>query len=163
MSIARRLPPVLLSASALCLSSLAVFALARLETVPPRTENLLVPEVLHEAGARTLPRVGSATQPSNAQAASVAPQAPGVSGTPAQTADVVLPDFTGKRLSLARREAKKLGLKLIARDAYGERIPADMGPYYRVHKQLSAQGTELAPGSSVEVRVRPSGGWAEGY
>ena len=79
------------------------------------------------------------------------------------TNTVRVPDFTGKRYGQARREAKKLGLKLVARDEYGERVPAELGPYYRVRKQSVEPETALPPGSKVEVRVRATESFASGY
>jgi hypothetical protein len=75
----------------------------------------------------------------------------------------VVPDLKGKRLSVARHEARKLGLVVTARDDYGERIDWDEARYYRVRRQLTMVGTSVAPGSAIEVRVRLMGEAASGY
>ena len=76
---------------------------------------------------------------------------------------LVVPDWKGKRLSVARREARKLGFNMKAFDETGEAIPADEAWSYRVRRQLTKAGTEVEPGAQVEVRVRASLDAAEGY
>jgi hypothetical protein len=76
---------------------------------------------------------------------------------------VTLPDWKGKRLSVVRREARKLGLNVTARDSIGDTVPANDGALYRVRKQLTEAGTEVKPGSDVQVRVRMAPEAAEGY
>jgi hypothetical protein len=67
---------------------------------------------------------------------------------------LTVPDWKGKRLSVARREARKLGFNIAAFDEEGERVPANLGSGYRVRRQLTAAGTPIAPGGDVELRVR---------
>jgi hypothetical protein len=74
-----------------------------------------------------------------------------------------VPDWKGKRLSVARREARKLGLNVTAVDETGEAVPADMAAVYRVRRQLTKAGTPVEPGADVEVRVREIAPTAEGY
>jgi PASTA domain len=84
----------------------------------------------------------------------------------AGTADVALvtvPDWKGKRLSVARREARKLGLDVTGRTSDGDPVPADEASDYRVRKQLVEAGREVAPGTDVPVRVRMIVDTAEGY
>ena len=88
---------------------------------------------------------------------------PVVPAVPAAADALVAPDFTGKRLSIARREARKLGLKLVARDEYGNRVPPESAQYYRVRKQKTEAGTELAEGDTIELRVREVAAFASGY
>jgi hypothetical protein len=105
-----------------------------------RAELVLEPEVLQQA-----PRfVALATITTES------PQTP----RSAEPAALSMPDFTGKRLSTARKEAKALGLKLVARDAYGDRIEPDFAAFYRVRKQLTQVGAHVKPGDIVHVRVR---------
>jgi len=76
---------------------------------------------------------------------------------------LTVPDFKGKRLSFARREGRKLGLVVVARDGSGDRVSSDAAHFYRVRRQLTAAGTAAEPGDTVEVRVREIGGTSEGY
>src|SRR5438128_807237 len=59
---------------------------------------------------------------------------------------LTVPDWKGKRLSVARREARKLGLHVAAVDDTGEAVPADMASEYRVRRMLTAAGTPAEPG-----------------
>jgi len=84
----------------------------------------------------------------------------------AGTADVALvtvPDWKGKRLSVARREARKLGLNVTGRTGDGDAVPGDEASDYRVRKQLVEAGREVAPGTDVPLRVRMIVDTAEGY
>ena len=76
---------------------------------------------------------------------------------------LTMPDWKGKRLSVARREARKLGFTVAAVDADDAPIPADMAARYRVRRQLTKAGTPVEPGATVEVRVREIAETAEGY
>jgi hypothetical protein len=145
-----RLRRLALLGGGLCLSALAVAALLFVERELARAELALLPDFAHEAvrAPPPLPALAASTEEAPAPATE-----PG-RAEPAQAAPLLVPDFTGKRLSVARREARALGLKLVARDAYGERISADVAAYYRVRKQLTAAGTPLSPGDVVQVRVR---------
>jgi pyruvate/2-oxoglutarate dehydrogenase complex dihydrolipoamide acyltransferase (E2) component len=93
--------------------------------------------------------------PAPPAAASPAPTAP------APSRAVAAPDLVGKRLSIARRTARKLGLAVVAHDDDGLRIDGDQSPYYRVRRQSTPAGTSIESGATVEVRVRgiepPSG------
>jgi len=87
-------------------------------------------------------------------------QAPAPEAAPPASA-LSVPDWKGKRLSIARREARALGITILARDDEGQRVSSDVAPYYRVRRQLTLAGAAVAPGATVEVRVRdaetPSG------
>lgn len=76
---------------------------------------------------------------------------------------LTVPDWKGKRLSVARREARKLGFNVAAFDEEGERVPANRGSGYRVRRQLTAAGTPIAPGADVELRVREVYDTPSGY
>ena len=68
-----------------------------------------------------------------------------------------LPNWKGKRLSLARREARNLGLKVTAVDESGETVPAVMAGIYRVRRQLAQTG------EAVQFVVREIVDTASGY
>ena len=68
-----------------------------------------------------------------------------------------LPSWKGKRLSLARREARNLGLKVTAVDESGETVPAAMGGIYRVRRQLAQTG------AAIQFVVREIVDTAAGY
>jgi len=76
---------------------------------------------------------------------------------------VTLPDWKGKRLSVVRREARKLGLNVSAVDGSGSDIQADEASAYRVRKQLIDAGSQVEPGSDVPLRVRMTVEAADGY
>jgi hypothetical protein len=69
-------------------------------------------------------------------------------------ASPVIPDFKGKRLTAVRREARKLGMFVVAHDAGGDQVDPDMAAMYRVRRQLTAAGSPVRPGTAVEVDVR---------
>jgi hypothetical protein len=74
-----------------------------------------------------------------------------------ETAAAPLPNWKGKRLSLARREARNLGLKVTAVDESGETVPAPMAGIYRVRRQLAQTDT------AVQFVVREIVDTAAGY
>jgi hypothetical protein len=81
-----------------------------------------------------------------------------------RAAGLTVPDWKGKRLSVARREARKLGFNVKAVDENGDPVGAADASAYRVRRQLTQAGTEVQPGADVEVRVREIFlGAAEGY
>jgi len=101
------------------------------------------------------------TVASAAMPATIAPAA--ATGTD-RPAALIVPDWKGKRLSVARREARKMGFNVKAVDESGEPVPASEASAYRVRRQLTQAGTEVQPGDDVEVRVREIFlGAAEGY
>jgi hypothetical protein len=75
---------------------------------------------------------------------------------------LTVPDFKGKRLSVAMREARKLGLA-VAGTEYGERVPAGEASGYRVRRMLTKPGTEVEPGTVIKVAVREIASLGEGY
>jgi hypothetical protein len=109
------------------------------------------------AGARPAPiHEVLAVDPAEAPAPSASSPAP---AAPSRT--VAAPDLVGRRLSVARRTARKLGLVVVAHDDEGLRVDGDQAPYYRVRRQATPAGASVEPGATVEVRVRgiepPSG------
>jgi hypothetical protein len=76
--------------------------------------------------------VASLTMPPHAAGTTTEP--------PSKNADAAAlppPSWKGKRLSLARREARNLGFKVTAVDESGEAVPAAMGGIYRVRRQVA--------------------------
>ena len=138
----------------LAVSTLALAGVTYLEAVPARAADGAEPPA-----APTSPTaVASIVTPS--ASAERAPRTPpgiavadGTSPRPT-TAPLSLPDFKGQRLSRARREGRRLGLVVVARDDEGQRVPAEMAPYYRVRRQLTPAGATVDPGATVEVQVR---------
>ena len=80
-----------------------------------------------------------------------------------QHGPIMVPNFHGKRVSLARREAHALGLKLVAFDAAGESIRGQLGPVYRIDTQEVAAGERVPPGAPIEVRAHEVEPIAVGY
>ena len=68
-----------------------------------------------------------------------------------------MPDWKGKRLSVARRDGRKMGLKVTAVDESGESVPAELASEYRVRRILTRTG------SAVQLVVREIFDAAEGY
>lgn len=77
--------------------------------------------------------------------------------------ELTIPNWKGKRLSVALREARKLGLNVTAVDESGEAVEADEASGYRVRRMLTKAGTTVEPGSEVEVGVREIVDTAMGY
>ena len=75
---------------------------------------------------------------------------------------LTVPDFKGTRLSVAMREARKLGLAVAGTEG-GERIRADEASGYRVRRMLTKPGTEVEPGTVIKVAVREVASFGEGY
>ena len=96
--------------------------------------------------------VASLKLPSSTAPAAAAATAPSTAGGLDGLRTV--PDWKGKRLSVARREARKLGFDVTATDQNGEPVPAEVASRYRVRQQLTAAGTPIEPGADVELRVR---------
>jgi len=110
----------------------------------------------------------TAPKPKTANLTTLAPAATATVSSTAPTrrddrAAVTLPDWKGKRLSVARREARKLGLNVTAVDESGEAVPAELASEYRVRRQLTKAGSDVEPGTGVEVRVREIADTAMGY
>jgi hypothetical protein len=124
---------------------------------PPPKSTTPKPAPKPPAPAPTTPKL---TLASAALPATTAAAASTGGGRPAA---LIVPDWKGKRLSVARREARKLGFNVKALDQYGEEIPSYEASNYRVRKQLTKAGTEVAAGADVEVRAKEIFDAAEGY
>ena len=115
-----------------------------------------------DAGARADAAEGSAQAHAGAWRRRPAPTpAPAAAAVEAATL-LTVPDFKGKRLSVAMREARKLGLA-VAGTEDGERIRADEASGYRVRRMLTKPGTEVEPGTVIKVAVREIASLGEGY
>jgi len=160
------------TAACLALSCGALAVLAYVEHAPARADVLLRPDLSPAMDAAPVrararrsaePRLPAgatiaAARPASAHAGNAEPQA----AAPAAR-EVVAPELEGKRLSIAQREARKLGLRVVARDEYGDRVPADAGRYYRVRRQLTEAGSQLEPGATIQLRVREIAALTTGY
>jgi hypothetical protein len=112
-----------------------------------------------KAPAPSTPKLTLASLSLPASKAATAP----TTGKTDDAGTVTLPDWKGKRLSVAMRAARKLGLTVSAVDETGQAVTADMASEYRVRRQLTKAGTALEPGAGVEVRVREIAEPAMGY
>lgn len=75
---------------------------------------------------------------------------------------LTVPNFKGKRLSVAIRDARKLGLAVRGAED-GEWIAAIDASAYRVRTQSTKPGTEVEPGTVVKVAVREIASLGQGY
>ena len=95
-----------------------------------------------------------------------APSKPAPSA-PART--LTVPNWKGKRLSVALRDARKLGITVTALDdrgdvvTTGDVLPAQPASDFRVRRMLTSAGTAVEPGADVQVRVREIVDTAAGY
>ena len=136
------------------MSAAALGALLYYEAMPARAAASVVATPPPAAAAFRSP---VAADPKEAPAPSPAPTAASVAPPRALAAT----DLVGKRLSVARRTARKLGLAIVAHDDGGLRVDGEQAPYYRVRRQATLAGTSVDPGATLEVSVReidpPSG------
>jgi hypothetical protein len=109
------------------------------------------------------PKLELASMKLPASSAATAPTALPSTARADADSELTVPDWKGKRLSVVRREARKLGFTVTAFDEEGERVPAGVGSGYRVRRQLTAAGTPIQPGADVELRVREVLDTASGY
>jgi hypothetical protein len=164
-----RVRPALITGACLSLSALAVATLAYLESATARADVMLRPEPTEVAPKRIRAKpavaAGGVIATQKVEVASKEAAKPAVEAEPVVAVPdrLVAPDFTGKRFSVARREARELGLKVVARDEYGTRVPAEAAQYYRVRKQKTAVGAPVAKGDTIELRVREIASLVSGY
>jgi cytoskeletal protein RodZ len=127
------------------------------ESAAPPKSTAPKPAPKPPAPAPTTPKLTAASVAMPATTAAAAATGPG------RAPGLIVPDWKGKRLSVVRREARKLGFNVKAVDESGETIPAAEASSYRVRRQLTKAGTEVALGADVEVRAREVFDAAEGY
>lgn len=139
---------------------------ARAKSAPPAEEETkeAVPAKSTSTPKQPPPKltVASLSMPASTTAAATPAALPSPARTDADST-LTVPDWKGKRLSVARREARKLGFSITAFDEEGGRVPANLGSGYRVRRQLTAAGTPIEPGAEVELRVREVYDTPSGY
>ena len=106
--------------------------------------------------------MASLSMPASATPAAAPAALPSTARTDADST-LTVPDWKGKRLSVARREARKLGLNVTAFDEEGERVRADQRRATASAGMLTKAGTAVQPGADVEVRVREVSTPRSGY
>jgi hypothetical protein len=148
----------------LAVSAAALIAVTTLDAIAARPRSPSAPET---TAPRPVPKppVPKPTEaaPKLTVASLALPQV-----APATTRDradsgLTIPNWKGKRLSVALREARKLGVNVTAVDEGGEAIAAEEASGYRVRRMLTKAGTTVEPGGEVEVRVREIVDTAMGY
>jgi hypothetical protein len=151
---------IIRTTACLAVSAAAFIAITRMDASAARSK---APAPEGEAAKSVPPRSTAAPEP-RPPAPELTPTRLNVPTTKAGLdGTLTVPDWQGKRLSVAFREARKLGLSINAVDDEGESIPADLRQSYRVRRMLTKAGTAVAPGADVEVRAREIVDTAIGY
>jgi hypothetical protein len=158
------LKTIVRTAACLAVSAAAFLAVAKLDASAARPRSPSVPETAEPKPAPKPPAPRPTDPAPKLTLASLNAPAPAAATAAAPTrALVTVPDWKGKRVSVARRDARKLGFHLLAFDETGAFIDADEASSYRVRRQITKAGTALEPGASVEVRAREIVDAAAGY
>jgi hypothetical protein len=158
------LKTIIRTTACLAVSAAAFIAVTKLDANAARPRSGTVPDSSEAKPAPTKPTKPAPPAPKLTTASLVLPAKAAPATAVSKTdATLTVPDWKGKRLSVVRREARKLGLHVAAVDDTGEAIPADMASEYRVRRMLTAAGTTVEPGSDVQVRVREIVDAAAGY
>lgn len=167
------LKTIIRTTACLAVSAAAFIAVTKLDANAARSRSGSVPESSEAKPAPSKPAPGKSAPPAPAPpapkltTASLTLPAPAAPSTAASKADadstLTVPDWKGKRLSVVRREARKLGVHVAAVDDTGEEVPPEMASEYRVRRMLTAAGTPVEPGADVQVRVREIVEAAAGY
>ena len=157
------LKAIIRTTACLAVSSTVFIVITKMDATAAKPRSPSVPE---ESEPKTAPRkpappappppkltVASLTTPPRAAAATTEPSSKSADATALPSP----PSWKGKRLSLARREARNLGFKVTAVDESGEPVPAAMGGIYRVRRQLAQ--TDAAIQFVVREIVEPAGGY----
>jgi hypothetical protein len=149
----------------LAVSAAALIAVTTLDAIAGKPRSPSVPETTEPKPAPKPPAPKPTEPPPKLTVASLALPTVAPATTTRDRADsgLTVPDWKGKRLSVARREARKLGLNVTAVDENGEAVAADEASSYRVRRMLTKAGTTVEPGGEVEVRVREIVDTATGY
>jgi hypothetical protein len=144
------LKTIIRTTACLALSATAFIVITKMDATAAKPRSPSEPEASEPQPA--------APKPLPAPAPAAAPVPPVASSTHDDgAASPPLPSWKGKRLSLARREARNLGLKVTAVDESGETVPAIMGGVYRVRRQ------QAQPGAAIQFVVREIVDTAAGY
>jgi hypothetical protein len=160
------LKTIIRTTACLAVSAAAFIAVTKLDANAARSRSGSVPESSEAKPAPTKPTKPAPAPPApKLTTASLVLPAKAAPSTAVSKTDATLtvPDWKGKRLSVVRREARKLGLHVAAVDDTGEAVSADMASEYRVRRMLTAAGTAVEPGADVQVRVREIVDAAAGY
>jgi len=152
----------------LAVSAAALIAVTTLDAIAAKPRSPSVPETTEAKPAPKPPAPKPTEPPPKLTVANLAPQPAPKATSPATTSvdadsTLTVPDWKGKRLSVALREARKLGLHAIAFDETGRAVLAHEASGYRVRRMLTKAGTTVEPGGDVEVRVREALDPAMGY
>ena len=137
----------------------ALVTVVKLEVAPVRAGVVIDDEPLGAAPPKTPPKV---VAPTLALLATPGASAGAPAGVVEAATLLTVPDFKGKRLSVAMRDARKLGL-VVSGTEDGGRIRADEASGYRVRRMLTKPGTEVAPGTVIKVAVREIVSLGQGY
>ena len=164
------LKTIIRTTACLAVSAAAFIAVTKLDANAARSRSASVPEASEPKPAPSKP---APTKPAPAPpapklttASLVLPTKATPSAAASKTdadATLTVPDWKGKRLSVVRREARKLGVHVAAVDDTGEPVAPEMASEYRVRRMLTAVGTSIEPGADVQVRVREIVDTAAGY
>jgi len=166
------LKTIIRTTACLTVSAAAFIAVTKLDANAAKSRSGSVPETSEPKSAPTKPAPSKPAPappaPKLTTASLVLPTeaAPSTKTATSKTdadATLTVPDWKGKRLSVVRREARKLGLHVAAVDDTGEAVPPEMASEYRVRRMLTAAGTSIEPGTDVQVRVREIVDTAAGY
>ncbi len=65
--------------------------------------------------------------------------------------EVLVPDFRGMTIMRARREARRVGLKLRERDSRGRRFQRWLAGTFVVAEQRTSAGSKLTRGSEIDL------------
>jgi hypothetical protein len=148
----------------LAVSAAALIAVTTLDAIAARPRSPSAPETTAPRPAPKPPAPKPTEPAPKLTVASLAlPEVAPATTRNRPNSGLTVPDWKGKRLSVARREARKLGLNVTAVDESGEAVAADEASSYRVRRMLTKAGTTVDPGGEVEVRVREIVDTAMGY
>ena len=165
------LKAIIRTTACVALSATAFIVITKMDAAAARSRSGSVPETSEPkpASKKTPPSKSPAPTPpapklTTAGLTLPAKAAPSTAvSKPDADRTLTVPDWKGKRLSVVRREARKLGLHVAAVDETGDAVPAEMASEYRVRRMLTAAGTAVDPSTDVQVRVREIVDTAAGY
>jgi hypothetical protein len=159
------LKAIIRTTACLAVSATAFIVITKMDATAAKPRSPSVPEASEPKPAPSKPAPPAPAPPAPKLTVAILktpPPAPAASPASTKkndddTAGEPLPNWKGKRLSLARREARNLGLKVTAVDESGETVPAAMAGIYRVRRQLAQTG------EAVQFVVREIVDTASGY
>ena len=159
------LKAIIRTTACLAVSATAFIVITKMDATAAKPRSPSVPEASEPKPAPSKPAPPAPAPPApKLTVAILKTPPPAAAASPASTkkndddtTGEPLPNWKGKRLSLARREARSLGLKVTAVDESGETVPAAMAGIYRVRRQLAQ--TDAA----VQFVVREIVDTAAGY